>query len=53
MVIKPFCKLCKRELEDFGAILLSPPDSFDKVEKSHICKKCYLELTKEFNKKDK
>jgi len=28
-------------LDDFGGILLSPPDSENKVIKYHICKTCY------------
>ena len=37
-MIKPICSLCKKELDDFGAIVLSPPDDNHKVEKYHICK---------------
>ena len=40
-MIKPICSLCGKELDDFGAILLSPPDDNHKVEKYHICKLCY------------
>ena len=40
-MIKPICSLCKKELDDFGAIVLSPPDDNHKVEKYHICKACY------------
>ena len=41
-MIKPICSLCKKELDDFGGIILSPPDDNHKVEKYHICKLCYL-----------
>lgn len=41
MVINPICDKCKIELEDYGAILLSPPDENNKVTKFHICKECY------------
>jgi len=44
MAIKPICEKCGEELEEFGAILLSPPDSEGKVKKHHICKKCYEEM---------
>jgi len=41
MSIKPICIKCNKELEDFGAILLSPPNPEGLVVKEHICKKCY------------
>ena len=41
-MIKPICSLCRKELDDFGAIILSPPDNNHKVEKHHICKLCYF-----------
>ncbi len=41
MAIKPICDKCKKELQEFGAILLSPPDKESKVIKFHICKICY------------
>jgi hypothetical protein len=47
MSIKPKCDKCKKELKDFGGILLSPPDSKDKVRKFHLCKDCYKEIAKE------
>ena len=50
MAIKPNCNKCKKELAEFGAILLSPPDGEDKVLKMHICKGCYAEVVKDFNK---
>ena len=40
-MIKPICSLCRKELDDSGAIVLSPPDDNHKVEKHHICRVCY------------
>jgi len=45
-MIKPICNICRRELEDFGALLFSPPDENGKVEKRHICKECYKKVNK-------
>jgi len=42
-MINPKCDICKEELEDFGALLFSPPED-GKVRKTHICKKCYNKL---------
>ncbi len=50
MTIKPICKRCGKELLDFGAILLSPPDDSDKVIKYHLCKECYIIIGKEILK---
>ncbi len=44
MTIKPICDKCEKELEEFGAILLSPPDECNKVEKFHLCIECYEEI---------
>jgi hypothetical protein len=44
MTINPECDKCRNELNEFGGILLSPPDADNKVRKFHICKKCYEEL---------
>ena len=44
MAIKPTCDKCKKELDDFGGILLSPPDENNKVKKYHLCKDCYNEI---------
>lgn len=41
MAIKPTCDFCGKELREFGAILLGPPDKNGKVEKYHICVGCY------------
>lgn len=43
-MIKPKCDKCKNELEEFGGILLSPPDNDRKVIKYHLCKKYYEEI---------
>jgi len=43
MAIKPVCDRCKKELNDFGAILFSPPRGKD-VKKFHICKDCYNQI---------
>ncbi len=48
MAIKPKCDSCKIELDEFGAILLSPPDKKDSVRKYHLCKKCYSKLISNF-----
>jgi len=47
MTINPKCDKCKKELEDFGALLFSPPNKEGKVEKFHICKNCYSELERQ------
>jgi len=44
MAIKPKCNMCKKELEDFGGILLSPPSKEEMVRKFHLCKKCYEKI---------
>lgn len=49
MAIKPACDMCKKELTDYGAILLSPPDKKSKVIKYHICKTCYKHIIKKNN----
>lgn len=44
MAIKPVCDQCGEELQDFGAIVLSPPDEQGRVQKFHLCKVCYAKL---------
>jgi hypothetical protein len=44
MAIRPTCDKCGQELTDFGAILLSPPDSVNMVRKFHICQTCYAAM---------
>ena len=46
MTIKPICDKCKQELEEFGALLFSPPNEKNEVRKFHICKECYKEIEK-------
>ncbi|MEA3515092.1 MAG: hypothetical protein U9R34_06435 [Nanoarchaeota archaeon] len=48
MAINPICDKCKKELLDFGAILLSPPDENDKVRKFHLCQSCYQDVINSF-----
>jgi hypothetical protein len=48
MAIKPICDKCKKELQEFGAILFSPPDKESNVKKFHVCKECYQEIISEF-----
>jgi len=49
MAIKPICDKCKKELNEFGAILLGPPNEKNEVKKIHLCKTCYKEMTDQFN----
>lgn len=49
MAISPVCDKCKLELNDFGGILLSPPNNDSEVKKFHLCKKCYGEIVEEFD----
>ena len=44
MSIKPTCETCGKELNTFGAILLSPPDKKGKILKSHFCRICFSRL---------
>ena len=43
MAIKPKCDNCKKELKEFGAILLSPPKK-NVVKKFHLCQTCYKKI---------
>lgn len=43
-MIKPVCVVCDKELKKFGAILLSPPNEDNLVEKFHICVSCFEEI---------
>jgi hypothetical protein len=49
-MIKPMCDRCGNELDDFGGILLSPPDAEGKVDKLHLCKDCYSAIIASFKK---
>ncbi len=53
MAIKPICDKCKLELQDFGAILLSPPNLKSQVKKFHICKSCFNTIEKDMRKKNR
>ena len=46
MAIKPKCDRCRKELKEFGAILLSPPDKKNTVKKFHLCVLCYESFMK-------
>ena len=48
MSIKPLCESCQEELMEFGAILLSPPQADGRVQKFHLCLKCYQEIIKHY-----
>jgi hypothetical protein len=48
MAIKPICDRCKKELEEYGAILFSPPDKDNNVRKLHLCRSCYKEMIDSF-----
>lgn len=41
MALKPVCDYCKKELDAFGGILLSPPTRDGFVRKFHVCVTCY------------
>ena len=44
MAISPICSRCLLELEEPGAILLSPPNEKEQVQKFHLCLACYGEV---------
>lgn len=46
MAIKPYCDICGRELTEFGAILLGPPDKQSLTKKFHLCTDCYARIEK-------
>ena len=49
-MISPNCDRCNRELQDFGALAFSPPETQPdgscgrEVEKYHLCADCWQEL---------
>ncbi len=43
MAIHPQCDICKNELTEFGAIVLSPPVD-NQVTKFHLCIACYQKI---------
>lgn len=50
MAIRPMCDRCGKELQEFGAILLSPPNEQSDVRKLHICVDCYEIIVNSFEK---
>lgn len=48
MAINPICEGCKKELNDFGAILFSPPNGND-VKKYHLCNECYKKIKEDLD----
>ena len=46
MAIKPKCDKCGKELTEFGAILLGPPNKKNEVKKFHLCTTCYKKVIK-------
>ncbi len=49
MAIEPNCDRCNDKLNEFGGILLSPPDKENKVIKFHLCIKCYDFIARHIN----
>jgi len=47
-MISPKCDICKEELNEYGALMFSPPDEEGNVKKFHICKNCYVKNFKIF-----
>ena len=43
-MIKVTCHICNQELQEPGAILLTPPTKKNKVEKLHICVGCHDDM---------
>lgn len=40
--------MCGKELDAFGGLVLSPPDSRNKVRKYHVCRSCFKLIEKRF-----
>jgi hypothetical protein len=40
-MIRPKCYICKKELDELGGLLLSPPKHDGSIDKRHICVECY------------
>lgn len=38
------CYWCEETLDEPGALLFSPPDENDRVDKVHLCVKCFNEI---------
>ena len=51
MAIETKCDKCGKELTDYGALLFSPPNDDNKVNKYHLCEDCYQKIIADFNKK--
>ena len=43
-MIKPKCFICKKEQQEYGALLWSSPNKKDLCKKTHICRKCYKNI---------
>jgi len=50
MAIVPVCDKCKKELNQYGGLLFSPPDKNSVTKKWHLCKDCYEEIIQNFDK---
>lgn len=48
MAINTKCDSCGKELSEFGAILMSPPNRANQSRKFNICKKCYEKIVEGF-----
>jgi hypothetical protein len=46
-MIAPRCNSCAADLDEFGGILLSPPDRDGKCKKFHLCTECYVEIAED------
>ena len=49
-MIKVKCRRCKKELNEQGALIISPPETEYRVYKLHICLDCYFKLMDWFEK---
>jgi len=46
MPIAPNCHMCGQQLQDFGALVFSPPDHYEDCHKYHVCRICWDEVQK-------
>ena len=44
------CVKCKKELDEQGGLLFSPPHTFGSIEKHHLCVDCYWLVREEIEK---
>jgi hypothetical protein len=57
-MIGPCCDKCGVELQEYGAVALSPPETFPdgscgrEVEKFHLCRTCWYEFKEWLVEKD-